>query len=557
MAAYNIPLDVKSPQIENPFDVYSRVLQNRNLMQQGQLHQAQLEQYGLENQQRTESIQSQKDLADLLAKNTTIGPDGSSTTDHAAVMQGLAQRGHGAEALKYDADRRANQTAMLANTATKLENAKRQLDELGSLSGSVLNAPDDQKEAAFQNARSIAIEKGFDQPQNIPPSWAQGGQAYIQQHQQTAIGASQSVDQNLKHMDYLLARDKFQNDVNREKPDTIKKWLDVTGQLAKSVSDQTHWTNLIDTLTQEGAPKEVLDMLPKTYSLEAASTASEMAITPEQRARNKETEQSRQAALDLRKDLGQQSLDLRKDLGQQNIELRREVQDNKPETPSQKRTRISRLADQALKLSARGASGGGGLDQAIQDVGNPNLYNDHPVGDDRGEVIAELQRRKAQAAPETRTDRHRSQISQMADQAVQLSAQGGGGGLDQELADVQNTDLYKDHAIGQNRGEVAKELENRQAKEADIRSKQNANPAPVKPVAPKQAPAPAPQAPQQAAPAAPQQAPPPPKAPDPNTGKQPTVSVRLPDGPDGKPRYISGPKDKIDAMMKENGLTYK
>jgi hypothetical protein len=53
---------------------------------------------------------------------------------------------------------------------------------------------------------------------------------------------------------------------------------------------------------------------------------------------------------------------------------------------------ISQLADQAISESD--ANGGTGINDAIKNVNNTNFYQNHPVGDNRGEVAKELQARK-------------------------------------------------------------------------------------------------------------------------------------------------------------------
>jgi hypothetical protein len=110
-----------------------------------------------------------------------------------------------------------------------------------------------------------------------------------------------------------------------------------------------------------------------------------MALTPEQR------QAADNAAKTLAASENWRNANLA--LGAQRVQQNQEKIDNKPDTPSQHKILIGKLADQAMDLSRQG--GGGSLPQALADVNNGQLYRDDStqIGTYRGEVAKELQAR--------------------------------------------------------------------------------------------------------------------------------------------------------------------
>src|SRR5579859_7593265 len=69
-----IPLSVRPPQIADPLEQAGRVLQTRNLIQQGQMG-------ALDIQQKQTAIDNMKATNDNYLKALTVGPDGKATID--------------------------------------------------------------------------------------------------------------------------------------------------------------------------------------------------------------------------------------------------------------------------------------------------------------------------------------------------------------------------------------------------------------------------------------------------------------------------------------------
>lgn len=65
---------------------------------------------------------------------------------------------------------------------------------------------------------------------------------------------------------------------------------------------------------------------------------------------------------------------------------------DKRETAAQHKNTVSQLADQAIAEST--ANGGTTLDHVLANVEDTNNYQNHPIGASRGEVVAELRKRK-------------------------------------------------------------------------------------------------------------------------------------------------------------------
>lgn len=184
MGAYsNIPL-----QVMTPIEAQTKAATLGNLLQEQQLRKAQIQEYNARTmeaqaraQQQQRAVDAAQSLGQLISTNTTSNPDGTFTTDHGAVMKGLADNGYGLEALKYDADRRAdleNGAKLLQQqTATRQTQAQRLSELAGPLSIPRVNwdETDPQKkqqqisqaQIATTRAASQAAREGLIDPQHL------------------------------------------------------------------------------------------------------------------------------------------------------------------------------------------------------------------------------------------------------------------------------------------------------------------------------------------------------------------------------------------------------
>lgn len=187
MAAWQIPLSIKPPDIESPLVQQTRALNMKHLagevaLQPGQLAiQNQVQQENDLNVQAAQRTQNaQKAVSDALSANTSLNPDGTLNTDHGAVIKSLSSAGFGPEAIKYDADRRADLTNALDLQIKQNQVATQKAERLGELAATVKpvewdnpdsNVVETQKTAATANAKRAfdqAIKEGV-----LPPQAAQ------------------------------------------------------------------------------------------------------------------------------------------------------------------------------------------------------------------------------------------------------------------------------------------------------------------------------------------------------------------------------------------------
>lgn len=387
MAAYNIPLEVKSPQIDDPGQVASRVVGIKDLIQRGQLQQIQAQEMQQQAQEKAMQLATQRALNQSIADNVSQGPDGGFTVNHNGVANSLAKSGFGtavpgylgniAKLQKEQADVTKDQ---LANKATMLEQTTQALQGVKDQAG---------YDAALPMVKDSMKGLGMD-PASVPaqydPAWV--GQAISHGMKATdfAKAAHEAAD---------LARLKLQ-----EAPKTVGEWRTQIGADLGNASSQQQLDSKMSKWRAAGAPPEILNLFPNSYSADTQQQLQEAAIPPAQRQKALEeqitmagrqlnatktaadytraydslppkvrtvfkdpsqwdanaaadaltaartpdqqerSEDRRDAAAD-RAANAREANDIRRDLGQQTIDLRREIHDSKPPVGSTARQRMA------------------------------------------------------------------------------------------------------------------------------------------------------------------------------------------------------------------------
>ncbi len=548
MAAYNIPLEVKSPNIEPPGQVASQVLNMKDLMLRGQTQQ--LQQQQLQGQIQDEALRraTVQGINSAVQQNMTVGSDGSFQIDHNGVAKTLATQGLGSAINGYQGDWQKTQREALQNMGMQADNREKLMSQGSQLLQGVKD--DDGYQAVVPQLKNIMGSIGLPatslpdhyDPMKIAPLLAmgqkfsdynaglkdaaqiasyrvKGGQEAVKDIRAdilNGIAASTSdadLDNERQKARAIVGQlpQEYQAAAAQEIERIPNKWSpDIPFQARMQSAPATSQPKLIEEETMMagrklGATRSQADYqatynqlpaavrpafrAPKDWDENAASDALDASRTPEQQARS----QDRQAIVDERMQAAKDRTEQMRQASLDRIERAREHDDmtaalgyaRVANSPGGRKTEISRMADEAIAHSAAG--GGGKIDQAIADVQNQGLYQDNPIGENRGDVVKELQSRQVKANPETRTDRRKGDLSSMADQAIENSAAGGGTSIDEAIADVKNPKMYKDHPIGQNRGQVIGELLKRKGQEATVRGKEAASPAPAVPPRPKAA----------------------------------------------------------------------
>lgn len=287
--------NINPPQRPSILDIYAKAQGVKNLIAQQQLQQQDLQvgaeklkQDQIQNTERERASEAQKKLGELLASNTTVDQQGVSTVNHGAVIQGLAQAGHGKEAVAYDVQRRADQKSAIEDEKNKLANIKARTDLIGNASQSLLGIKDDQQMAAqYDQQRAEMIQQGVVSEQQAPPSssFAEPGslRQYITQHAGAAVEANKQIENRQKDLDYAQKLVEFRQKVLTEAPKTAKDWTAYASQLVSAADNQDHLDAAMHNLTEAGVPMNVRSLFSKKYSKEAQAQAAQVGLTPKDR----------------------------------------------------------------------------------------------------------------------------------------------------------------------------------------------------------------------------------------------------------------------------------
>lgn len=419
-----IALQVKPVQIPDPMEAMARI----QAIKSGQTNQL-LHQQELQSNQQTQQFnalkmaeyqkqtQGENTEGDLVKANTKYNPDGTATTDHAAVSRSLMQQGLVKQSQAYDArvalnnkaDRDAT-TAGLANQHQEIQNGidktkanQEQIALAGQLSNSVVEAArgigdgtqpqpgqtltsPENYEKVYQNSYNTGVARGIidptakpGDPKYMPPSGLNPDKTInmdtlqvVRGHAADAITSEKAHTNHQSDLEFAQKGIEFQQKVHTEAPKTQAAWLDLGGQLLGGAKTDQQQQAGLALMKQAGASPEILALYDKSYlpatnsDAGSAARAAALATTAPQASRKANS-------------------DARLKQAQDRIEK---------DTAAGHKQYVSQLADQVVAESATG--GGGGIDNALANVDPKNGFygGDHPVNQFRGEVQAELQRRK-------------------------------------------------------------------------------------------------------------------------------------------------------------------
>lgn len=145
-------------------DVARQFAESQALGQERQLRAQQLESNAVGLEEKKKSISAGDELSRLLNQHSKPTTDGGLETDHGAVIQGLTAKGYGPEALKYDAQRRADLKSALDAQEQKVKLNGQKAERLGSLAGSVPQVDWTSPDAAVQaTAAQQSLHRAMDQ----------------------------------------------------------------------------------------------------------------------------------------------------------------------------------------------------------------------------------------------------------------------------------------------------------------------------------------------------------------------------------------------------------
>jgi len=265
----SIVLGLKPAPVLDIQGALSKAAQYRNLISEtayrDQERQTNAEKQKREKQQYDEAdraAQAQRTEGELMAANTN--PDG--TVNHQAVVQGLAQAGHGKEASTYATRVQIpDEKARLENQKEKVEITGKKLGILGQVAQSLTQVPDEQLPGEYDRSRQEIINQGLSKPEDIPPAaqiMQRGGlpalRQVVTQHAQQAMTATEQITAHQKDLDYAQKLLEFKQKVATEAPDTAKKWNEQAAQVFSAAQTPEQWQSAQKTLVQSGAPLNIV-----------------------------------------------------------------------------------------------------------------------------------------------------------------------------------------------------------------------------------------------------------------------------------------------------------
>lgn len=344
-----IPLMVKSPEIQSPVDSFGKLLTLRHMIDSSKLNQAHLEAYGLENEARRRSMGADKAMADLLSQNMKPGPDGTPTPDYDAAIAGLVKQGYGNKAVELGDKIRAQRTAQLANEKAQDDIAKQKGTQISqALQGVEAGTPDpsDPSLTPAQRAASLATREARHQvvkqdliqrklitdPSKFPAHYADDPTFYP-----TQIGNWTTTEQvyQKRNSDREFAQklDEFKYKKAENVPKDLQEWGKTFGQYVGAAKNKDQYAAGLQAMKDKGAPQELLSRFSPEFSTDMTDLANSLGMTSQERsteAHRGEQERHAQANEELRsRQLDQQNkrIEALISTGQQNADTRRDLAD--------------------------------------------------------------------------------------------------------------------------------------------------------------------------------------------------------------------------------------
>lgn len=312
----NISLQVKPMEAYDPIAQYAKIQGVRNMIaqngliqQEAQQNQAKAQREQQQYDQGQRDLQAQQTEGQLMADNTTQGPDGSTQVNHQAVVKGLAQAGFGQQAATYKTRvQLPDQKQQIEDQKNKLTNVKDQVALASNAAQALMSVPDDQLPAEYDRTVQDLTDKGVVKQGQLPPSaqilQSAGGnpaalRQFVQQQASKGIAAQQQLEIHQKELDYAQEKTEFQYQVAKDAPDTFKKWLQAAAPVFAKADSDLAWADAQKTLMQQpGMTHSLLQAMVGTfgqYGPGAAQRASALGMTTEQQAATAETARKNRA----------------------------------------------------------------------------------------------------------------------------------------------------------------------------------------------------------------------------------------------------------------------
>lgn len=271
----NISLSVQVPE---PLDLVGARMKQMNLQQlsqQGQLRGIEIEQARLQQADQAKQRSGQDLFSRLLSQHSK--PDGG--VDSYAVEKGLAEGGYGQMAVQYGTQRRAESKVQLDNVKTQLENSKNRAAIVGSMAGSIMGLPPEQRPIAYARFIEQGQRDGLFKPGEMPPAYDEN---FVAQGRNQAIQANDQIANAQKDVELQLKNDEFKQKTAENSWKNVQEQTKFAAGLvaATDMNDAVQVAELKRTFDYAKVSPEIRAML----ITRTAQQAMTMGMTPEQQA---------------------------------------------------------------------------------------------------------------------------------------------------------------------------------------------------------------------------------------------------------------------------------
>lgn len=271
----NISLSVKVPE---PLDLVGARMKQMNLQQlsqQGQLTGLQIDQARLQQADQAKQRSGQDLFSRLLSQHSK--PDGG--VDSYAVEKGLAEGGYGQMAVQYGTQSRAESKVQLDNVKTQLENSKNRAAIVGSMAGSIMGLPPEQRPIAYARFIEQGQRDGLFKPGEMPPAYDEN---FVAQGRNQAIQANDQIANAQKDIELQIKNDEFKQKTAENSWKNVQEQTKYAAGLvaATNMNDPVQVEELRRTFDYAKVSPEIRAMLLGKTPQQAMT----MGMTPEQQA---------------------------------------------------------------------------------------------------------------------------------------------------------------------------------------------------------------------------------------------------------------------------------
>lgn len=190
----SIPLQARTPQIQSPIDTYARLTQLKNMLQQNQMGDIQLQTAQLQQKQAEEANREVEAFNQALKANTTVDDSGQTQINHEGVMNSLAQSGSGNQLMSYKEKLTKLDKEQLAQEEQRIKTNAAKAGRMAQLGQSAVD------QATYQGAIAQAVSEGLlsaEQAKQMPQTFEEA-KPQIEKNRTQALGVVEYLNYQAK-----------------------------------------------------------------------------------------------------------------------------------------------------------------------------------------------------------------------------------------------------------------------------------------------------------------------------------------------------------------------